>query len=246
MKKIIIALGFGLLAISSWAQDNYTQANELYAAGEYAEAAAMYETILAEGKSAEVYYNLGNAYFKQGELAQSILAYERALRLEPRNKDAKHNLQFAQTRIVDNIEDNTAFFLAQWTTTLRNTLHQITWMTISMAVFLLCLMGIICFAFAHNVTIRKIGFHTAWIALLCAIISCSFAGSLHKRDTERKEAIITQSIVNAKSSPDKSGTDLFVLHEGTKVNIRSTLAGWAEINVGNHIGWVNQTALERI
>ncbi len=250
MKKTLIILMCSL-AICAQAEissneGGYTAANELYAAGEYTEAAAIYESILNEGKSAEVYYNLGNAYFKQGELAQSILAYERALRLNPRNKDAAHNLQFAQSRIVDDIADNTTFFLSQWTLALRNSLHQTTWMWLSILFFLLCLIGIICFAFLHTLALRKTGFHTAWITLVLAIITLSFAGSLHNRDTKREEAIITQSIVNAKSSPDKSGTDLFVLHEGTKVHIRSTLSGWAEIHVGNHIGWVNQNALERI
>ncbi len=249
MKKIltfILILGACLLAPLAWAQDNYTIANEYYAAGDYAEATTHYEAALEQGKSAEIYYNLGNAYFKQGELAQSILAYERALRINPRYEDAQHNLKFAQSRIVDDIEDNTAFFLSQWTTALRNTLHETMWMWLSIGLFILCLIGAIGFAFLHTLGWRKVGFHTAWIAFLLSIISLSFAISLHNRDTAREEAIITQSIVNAKSSPDKSGTDLFVLHEGTKVHIRSTLSGWVEIHVGNHIGWVSQGALERI
>ena len=81
----------------------FAEANAQYAEGNYIEAANRYEQILAEQPAAEVYYNLGNAYFKQGELAQAILAYERALRLQPSFDDAKHNLQYAQAQIVDNI-----------------------------------------------------------------------------------------------------------------------------------------------
>ncbi len=224
----------------------YATANSYYADTEYAQAAELYEAILLQEQSAEVYYNLGNAYFKMGELAQSILAYERALRINPQMKDAQHNLQFAQSRIVDNMEDNTTFFLSQWTIALRNLLHQSTWMWLSIGFFVLCLVGAIGFAFLHSIGWRKASFHTAWIALLFTIVCGCFAGSLHSRDTKQEEAIITQSIVNAKSSPDKSGTDLFVLHEGTKVHIRSTLTGWVEISVGNHVGWISQTALERI
>lgn len=102
----------------------FAQANANYAEGNYTEAVEQYKEVLAEQPSAEVYYNLGNAYFKQGELSQSILAYERALRLKPTMKDAKHNLQFAQTRIVDNIEDTQSFFLSSWLKTVRNSLNQ--------------------------------------------------------------------------------------------------------------------------
>ncbi len=228
------------------AQDYYTQANELYAAGEYAQAIELYQAQLQEAPSAEAYYNIGNAYFKTGELAQSILAYERALRLNPSFKDAEHNLQFAQTRIIDNIDDHSAFFLSKWVISFRNALSESAWIWWSISLFILCLIGLFFFFFLSNIIGRKAGFHTAWVALLLSIMSLSFAASLHNRNTERKEAIITQSIVNAKSSPDKSGTDLFVLHEGTKVNIESILSGWVEIQVGNNIGWIHQDACERI
>ena len=92
----------------------FTEANQQYADGNFAEAANMYEQLIAQTPSSEVYYNLGNAYFKQNELAQAILAYERCLRLDPRNKDAKYNLAFARSRIIDNIEDNQAYFVSSW------------------------------------------------------------------------------------------------------------------------------------
>ena len=108
----------------------FSQANTYYAEGNYAEAAAQYEQILASSPDdmssdyAVVYYNLGNAYFKQGELARSIVAYERALRLQPSLKDAKHNLQFAQSHIVDNIEDTQSFFLSNWLKAVRDALSE--------------------------------------------------------------------------------------------------------------------------
>ncbi len=244
MKAFILLIFTTLISINTWA--NTATANAEYAEGQYEEAALLYEAELAESPSAEVYYNLGNCYFKMGELAQSILAYERALRIDPRMDDAKHNLRFAQSRIVDNIEDTNTFFLSQWTKALRNLLHGSTWIWISIALFSLALLGFIGFAFLPAVVGRKISFHTAWVALLLSIICFSFAASLHSRDTKRTEAIITQSIVNAKSSPDKSGTDLFVLHEGTSVTIRSTLSNWAEIHVGNYVGWIPISALEQI
>lgn len=224
----------------------FSQANAQYAEGNYAEAVAQYEQVIAEQPSAEAYYNLGNAYFKQGELAQAILAYERALRIEPSYKDAKHNLLFAQSRIVDNIEDTQSFFLSNWLKAIRNALNQQTWMILSIALFICMLIGFFLFAFSQTVWVRKTAFYTSLVALLISLVACINAGSLHHRDTARAEAIITQGIVNAKSSPDRSGTDLFTVHEGTKVEITETIGDWCCIHVGNYIGWMPLAHLERI
>ena len=224
----------------------FADANAQYAEGNYEEAATQYLEIIAEHPSAEVYYNLGNAYFKQGELSQSILAYERALRLEPSMKDAKHNLQFAQTQIIDNIADTQSFFLSNGLKAIRNALSIQTWMVLSIVLFIFTLVGFFLFAFSRTVWVRKTAFYTSLAALIISISACANAGSLHQRDTLRAEAIITQGIVNAKSSPDHSGTDLFTLHEGTKVEITETIGDWCCIHVGNNIGWMQLAHLERI
>ena len=224
----------------------FVDANAQYAEGNYAEAAIQYEQILTEQPSAEVYYNLGNAYFKQGELAQAILAYERALRLQPSLQDAKHNLQFAQSRIIDNIQDTQSFFLSNWLQAIRNALSQRTWIILSISLFILALVGFFLFAFSQIIWLRKTAFYTSLVALIISMAACANAGSLHQRDTLRAEAIITQGIVNAKSSPDRSGTDLFTIHEGTKVEIKEVIGEWCCVHVGNNIGWMQLAHLERI
>ena len=230
----------------------FSQANTYYAEGDYAEAATQYEQILASSTGdltsdyAVIYYNLGNAYFKQGELAQSILAWERALRLQPSLKDAKHNLQFAQSRIVDNIEDTHSFFLSNWLKVVRDALSERTWVMMSISLFLLTLVGFFFFAFSRTIWLRKTAFYAGVVALLISIAACANAGTLHQRDTERAEAIITQGIVNVKASPDRSGTELFTIHEGTKVKITETIGEWCCIEVGNNVGWMQLAHLERI
>ena len=224
----------------------FSQANAQYAEGNYADAITQYEQIILEQPAAEVYYNLGNAYFKQGELAQSILAYERALRLKPSYTDAQHNLQFAQSRIVDNIEDTNSFFLSNWIKVVRNAFSQSTWIILSITLFICMLLGFFFFAFSQTLWIRKTAFYTSIIALFISIVACLNASSLHYRDTQRAEAIITQGIVNAKSSPDRSGNDLFTIHEGTKVEIKEVIGDWCCIHVGNNIGWMPLDHLERI
>ena len=224
----------------------FADANAQYAEGNYAEAIVQYEQILTEQQAPEVYYNLGNAYFKQGELAQSILAYERALRLKPSYKDAKHNLQFAQSRIIDNIEDTHSFFLSNWIKAVRNALSQRVWTVLSISLFILALVGFFFFAFSQTIWLRKTAFYLSIVALVISVVACANAGSLYQRDTQRSEAIITQGVVNAKSSPDRSGNDLFTLHEGTKVEIHEVIGDWCCVHVGNNIGWMPLAYLERI
>ena len=224
----------------------FADANAQYAEGNYAEAIVQYEQILTEQQAPEVYYNLGNAYFKQGELAQSILAYERALRLKPSYKDAKHNLQFAQSRIIDNIEDTHSFFLSNWIKAVRNALSQRVWTVLSISLFILALVGFFFFAFSQTIWLRKTAFYLSIVALVISVVACANAGSLYQRDTQRSEAIITQGVVNAKSSPDRSGNNLFTLHEGTKVEIHEVIGDWCCVHVGNNIGWMPLAYLERI
>ena len=245
MKKIfllLLAIGYWLLAD---AQSTFDEANAAYAAGEYKSAATLYQTLIDEQPDAVLYYNLGNAQFKQGELSQAILNYERALRLRPNYKDAQYNLAFAQSKITDNIVEQD-FFLSVWARALRNQLRESTWLILSISLFIFGLIGILGFLLGRTPWLRKTAFHLAWIALLFSLIAGLNTASLHQRDTLRNEAIITQGVVNAKSSPDRSGTDLFTLHEGTKVTIRETLGEWCNIRVGSNEGWIKQQNMERI
>ena len=245
MRKIFLLL----LAIGCWplafAQSDFELANAAYADGRYEEAVSLYQAMIDEQPDAVLYYNLGNARFKQGELAQAILNYERALRLKPNYKDAQYNLAFAQSKITDNIVEHD-FFLSSWTRAVRNCLKETTWLILSICLFILALAGVLLFLLGREPWLRKTAFHVAWIALLFSLISGLNAWSLHQRDSLRNEAIITQGVVNAKSSPDRSGTDLFTLHEGTKVMIRETLGEWSNVRVGSNEGWIRSTNLERI
>lgn len=242
---------FGLLILSCWAllsfaQTPFEQANAAYAEANYESAIEQYNELIQTNPSAFLYYNLGNAYYKTGELGKSILNYERALRLNPHFKDAQYNLELAQSKIVDNIDSSSTFFLSKVLHLVIRSLREQEWLILSVVLFVVCLCGLMVFAFSHALTVRKIGFHTAWVVLLVSVMSLCFALVEHHEDRAQAQAIVLSGIVNAKSSPDKSGTDLFVLHEGTKVEIKSTLSDWAEIEVGNNTGWVRLSTLERI
>ena len=243
--RYIVISVFFICSSALFAQDAFDAANAAYADGRYEEAAAMYQTLLDKQPDATLYYNLGNSRFKQGELAQAILNYERALRLKPNYKDAQYNLAFAQSRITDNIVEQD-FFLSSWARTVRNSLSERTWWSTSIGLFICALITLLLFLLGRELWLRKTAFHVAWIALLFSLIAGLNAGSLRQRNTLRNEAIITQGVVNVKSSPDRSGTDLFTIHEGTKVTIRETLGEWVNVSVGSNEGWMKAAHLERI
>lgn len=249
--SIYIALLLCLTGVAQTPTELWSQGNQAYTEGRYDDASAAYAAIIETApvltrEYAPVYYNLGNAYFKQGELSQAILAYERCLRLKPTDRNARYNLQFARTQIIDNIADTQVFFLRQWLTTFRNLLPTAVWMWCSIGLFTLMLVCLFVFAFSRTIGLRKAGFHISIVCLICSAVAFANAASLHHRDSVRAEAIITRGIVNAKASPDRSGTELFTIHEGTKVTIHETLAGYANIEVGNYNGWIPLNTLERI
>ena len=246
MRKIVVLL---LLAVSSWmladAQNPFEEANKAYAEGRFAEAAAAYENLLQDQQNATLYYNAGNAYYKDNKLGKAILNYERALLLEPNHADAQYNLEVAKAQIPVKI-DESDFFLSIWFKSIRNRFKEHTWIILSIVLFILCLAGILTFLLAQESWLRKTAFHSAWVALLFCIITGINANSLHKRNTLRNEAIITQGIVTIMSSPDASGIELFNLYEGHKVTIRETVGEWSNVKAGKHEGWILSKNLERI
>ncbi len=248
MKKTSIICILLLMCSITFAQDKITQANESYAAGDYRSAAQLYEEVLdTEGQAAELYYNLGNAYYKQNEIGKSILNYERALRLRPFYKDAEYNLELAQARIIDKVEDTHVFFLRNWVMNLMHLLLPNVWAWISITFFILFILSFFLFAFGKKLGFRKAGFRMGIIFIGLSLLTLVFAGITHKEFKEHAVAIVMTGSVSVKSSPDESGTDLFVLHEGTKVTIREVLGEWYEIGFGNgNVGWLKAVNVERI
>ena len=248
MKRIFIILCFATCILQISAQPSiFQQANQSYADGDYKTAIILYQQELdSVGPSDGTYYNLGNAYYRSNELGLAILNYERALAINPFHKDAKYNLEIAQSRIIDNVVDNQSFFLSKWINNLINLFKAHTWMTVSLITFLLTLFGLFVYFFSKQLVLRKTGFHIAWISFLFFITTLIFCLVGNSREKSHNSAIIMAGIVNAKASPDRSGTDLFVLHEGTKVHITDELTDWVEIEVGNNKGWIPVKTVERI
>ncbi len=248
--KLYISAFVFLFSFSALIAQNeaITKANDLYKKADYQGAAMLYEDVATRyGVSAELYYNIGNAYYKAGEVGRSILNYERALRLSPTYDDVKANLELAQTKVVDNIVQVPPFFVKRWVNSLIKLLGVDQWYLISIIVFVITLLAFLYFVFGNNLIIRRFSFYGAFILLVLTFITSVFGLVRRSELTNHNQAIIMVGTVVAKSSPDKSGTDLFQLHEGTKVQIKSNLDQWTEIVVGNgNIGWLETKTIEKI
>ncbi|WP_273389225.1 tetratricopeptide repeat protein [Barnesiella viscericola] len=249
MKKIVIyLLCFVAGMTATYGQESLTKANEAYAQEDYIKAIELYEQTAREhGVSSDLYYNLGNAYYKHNEFAKAILNYERALLLNPGNEDARFNLDMANTHIVDKIDPVGRFFLSVWIDTMRSYLSSNTWAVIGIIAFFLFIGGCYLYLFTRSVPLKKIGFFGGIVVLLIAIMANCFAWGLNEKKEIRNEAIVFDATVSVKSSPAESGTDLFVLHEGTKVVVLSKVGEWSEVKIsdGNR-GWLPSAAIEII
>jgi tetratricopeptide (TPR) repeat protein len=242
----IILLQFAFPVI---AQDSMLkEAETAYIEENYSRAAELYEEILqVYGESSEVFYNLGNAYYKIGRIAPAIVYYERALLLDPGDADIRFNLEMAKMRTVDRIEPIGDFFLVKWFKDLQNMASSDSWAKIGIICFLAFIGCLVLFFFSRWVYLKKIGFSLGILFLVLVIVSNIFAANQKQELTNRTAAIVFAPTVTVKSTPSNSGTDLFVLHEGTKVFIKSSLGEWNEIELEDgNIGWMPQKDMEII
>ena len=230
------------------AEELWSSANEAYNNAEYATALERYNAILDRGlHSAALYYNLANTYFKTEQLGSAILYYNRALRIAPADEDIRHNLEYAEQMTKDSIEEIPEFILTTWVRTVRGALSSTAWSVISLILLAAALAMALFYLLAQRLTMRKMGFYTMVIAALLFILTSLFAWSEREMIVNSKEAIIMSSAVSIKSSPDRAATELFVLHEGTKVSIGHEMAGWAEVRISDgRKGWVEQSRIEKI
>lgn len=226
----------------------WDSANVAYNEGDYAKAAELYESILADNlHSAKLYFNLGNAYYKQDKLGKAILNYNRALRLAPADEDIRHNLEYATEATKDNIEEIPEFFLTTWVKKVRNLMGCDGWTIFSYAMLIVALIGALAYLLAEVLTYRKAGFYTLCIAALLFIVSTIFAYNEREALVNSAEAIIMSSAAPIKSSPDRAATDLFVLHEGTKLTTGESIDGWVEIRIADgRKGWIESSRIEQI
>ena len=217
----------------------FIEAIKLYSDGKYEEALNDWLVLYnSANRSAALDYNIGNAYFKLGNVPGSILFYERALLLKPADEDIHYNLQVARTLAVDKFSEIPEVFFITWFNFISLSLSTNTWAVISLISFVLFLLLLSLYIYSRVYKYKVLGF---WLAILMSILSLSsFSFSSRNRNLvlHNKHAIIFSPLVNGKSSPDDSGTNLFILHEGTKVSVEDQVGAWYEIRLSDgNKGW---------
>ncbi len=224
------------------------KANRAYAAGAYTEASESYKKVVDAGwESPELYYNLGNAYFKMNEYAYAILWYERAKRLDPGNEDIDFNLKVANNKIADKIEALPDLFYKRWYNGVVGLFSNDQWAYAAIILFIFSLIFGGIYLMSRIMILRKTGFWLGAGILLASLCCLLFAWSGHVDMQKSNEAILLSPTVIIKSSPDEKSVDLFVLHEGTKVQLKDRIGNWYEIRIANgSVGWVPVTTLEKI
>ena len=225
-----------------------TKGDSAYIKEDYTAAIQIYEALLKNGEAAEVYYNLGNSYYKIGEIAKAVLNYERALLLQPGNSDIRANLEVARAKTIDKVEPVPEVFFVSWTKALINSMSVDAWATWGIVSFILFIITLYFFIFSKQIMLKKVGFIAGIVFLIVMICSNLFASEQKERLVNRNEAIVMNPSVTVRSTPSESGTSLFILHEGRKVSIKdNSMKEWKEIRLEDgKVGWVPASAIEVI
>jgi len=226
----------------------YLKANSLYQQGQYEPALEQFNAVILSGKeSADLYYNMGNAAYRSNSIGHAILYYEKALKLEPAHEDAIHNLDFVSRYRLDTFEELPVLFVGAWTTGFVQLFPEQTWSILALIFFMSILTGLLVYLFSRRMLLKKSAFICGLVALVLFVITISSALSRHRDIVNPDTGIILAPSVVVRSSPSESGTELFILHEGTKIEVNEEVSGWQNIKViDGREGWILADDFESI
>lgn len=249
MKKLAIL--FLLVSFSTLAQntnDLFSNANSLYKEGNYEEAIKLYKQIESQNiASSELYYNLGNCYYKLNKVAPTIYNYEKALQLNPLNEDAKNNLILAKRLTLDRIEALPKSVFQKFNENYLQKLTYNAWAIVTVVISFIASILFLLFYFAYSPNKKRLYFSTSIISFLLLIISITITYSQYSQSKNTVEAIIFTEEISIKNEPISDSDDVFSLHEGTKVFILDSVDNWKKIKLADgKIGWAQSKNLKEL
>lgn len=241
---VLFLLG-GNLSASAVTKAN---ADAEYQKGNYQQAIKDYEEILKNGVSADIYYNLGNAYYRTDNITKAVLAYERAHLLSPGDEDINFNLQFARGKTIDKITPAGEMFFVTWYKSLVNFTSVDNWAKLGILSIIVALVLVLVYLFAPQMVLRKVGFFGGILLFVVFLLSNLFAYQQKQLLVNRTGAIVVAPTVNVKKTPAMQSADLFVIHEGTRVDITDkSMKGWRGVKTADgREGWIETHQIEEI
>lgn len=246
---VLFVLSFaGSSGYGQTAEDVFNRANGLYREGRFREAVDAYNSILDQGlASAALYFNLGNSHYRLGNVAQSILAYERARRIEPSDPDVAFNLSLANLRTADRIDAVPELFLVTWAKSLANLLPSAIIEGI-LVVSWVAFFGVLSFLnIVPSISQERFFRLFAIISLAFVVVAGGMLILQVIQTSDQSAAIVVGNVVTAKASPDEQSVDTFVIHEGLKVHIEDSVGEWVRISLADgKVGWVPAATCEVI
>lgn len=251
MKRIftLILLVFSLVNLYADEKGElWTKANDAYSMGQYETALNDYIEIEKNGyQSYKLYYNMGNAWYKTGNMGKAILYYEKALKLNPAGEDALNNLQIAKLQTLDKIDVLPEFIVSTWIKDIRNLMSSNGWGYTAVGLFAVVCILLLLFKFAPTTGGRKLSFVLACVVFLFFIFAVLFAFSLRTKAKSEDNAVVMVPVSNVKSAPNSTGNNLFILHEGSKVEILEQAGKWCRIEISDgRQGWLEEKDIEVI
>lgn len=226
-----------------------SDAEGAYASADYAKAIELYQNAINESShpTAEMYYNLGCALFKDNQLAPALLAFERAYLIDPSDSDTKYNIRFVNARTRDKIDVAPTFFISRWFDTLSHSFMLHTWLWGGLIFFLLTVAALLGYLIGRERRIRVLGFSLFWVFLCVSLLANSMAYMSYSFSQDDTKAIVMADTVTVKSAPDLSSEDLFIIHSGLKVEILQKVNGFVEVMLPDRtVGWMSSADLEVI
>ena len=251
MKKILLLIyliSSGLLFSQSENKEYFNKGVDLYNNGNYNEAIIKFKEIIEKGEHSEnLYFNLGNAYYKVNDIANSIFYYEKALKLNPKNKDVLNNLAFSQNMLIDKIEKLPTNQVSEFLNSISETLNVKQWITLGITLLYLFLLTFILYFFSSKSVLKKNYFKIFSILFLLSLISIFVGLNKFEKQKSYFEAIIFENKIDFRTEPNYRSEILFNLHEGTKVVIIEELNDWALVEIvdGNK-GWIELQSIKKI
>lgn len=249
MKHRLITIVLLLLALPVLGQTAFEEGISAYSEARFSDAISAFEQAIdsSDKPTAAMYYNLGNAYYKSDELASAILAYERAYRLAPADRDIRYNLDLATSKTEDKITPAPAALLSGWVDGISHWFNLHTWVTLDIILLLLTCGLVLLYFFSGKRALRLTGFYAAMVTALLFIFTNAMTIRLNRFIQNPSGAVIMSPIVTIKSSPDQSATDIVVLHAGVRVQVQKAVASFYEVSLPDGVvGWIPQSDLEFI